>query len=73
MQSFEKLDEYRTLVVLSHGVEYIVNTKYDDIKNIILDFYSINNQDLNHVQDHNNIEIESDQYLSQTYSDQEKL
>lgn len=66
--AFEKLNEETTLIVLNHGVEYVVKSTFSEVKNLMLDFYEVNNgEELSEVDD----EVEDPSYMSQTYTEEE--
>ena len=66
--AFEKLNEETTLIVLNHGVEYVVKSTFSEIKNLMLDFYEVSESDgRSEVIE----EVEDLSYMSQTYTEEE--
>ena len=69
VSSFEKISDEITHIILSNGVEYDAYINYSELKNIFIEFYDVNQK----VEiDKNGFVTESDQYLSETYTDEER-
>lgn len=69
VSSFEKLSHELTHIILSNGVEYDAYINYSELKKIFIDFYNV---DENVEIDKNGFVTESDQYLSETFTDEER-
>lgn len=66
--AFEKLNEETTLIVLNHGVEYVVKSTFSEIKNIMLDFYEVTESD---ARSEVTEDVEDLSYMSETYTEEE--
>ena len=65
----KKISDEITHIILSNGVEYDAYINYSELKNIFIEFYDVNQK----VEiDKNGFVTESDRYLSETYTDEER-